>query len=387
MLDGMVCFIGGEDVRMRIPILSALKSTGLSVAVIGTEDSMLFDKAEIPYYCYDLHRGISPFQDRRSIKQLISIFNDIEPDLVHAFDTKPALLVPIAARKASVPSVVRTITGMGYLFSSSSLLAMALRPVYKVLQKRASRLSDITIFQNEDDKNYFESNNLVDRRESTLVRGSGVDLNLLYSTLPVEDERSKLIDSLSIGGKTVFIMVARLVKHKGVIELLEAAREVRKTVPDTCFLLVGPLASEGKQAVSQKLISSYADVVDWLDVRSDVPALLSISDVFVLPSYYREGVPRVLLEAGGLGLPLITTDMPGCRDVVRDGVEGILVPIRDSSALADAMVRLALSRENREQMGAKAKQRVEETFTLDRVASAYADIYKQLLKSKFTGEG
>ncbi len=174
-------------------------------------------------------------------------------------------------------------------------------------------------------------------------------------------------------------MVSRLVNHKGVLEFLKAARRVRQQFPECRFLLIGPKAGEGRQAVPHKTIELYSDCVDWVGPRSDVPAILAFSDIFVLPSYYREGVPRVLLEAGGLGLPLATTDMPGCRDVVKNEVTGLLVKPRNVESLSKAIVQLLGSTEKREELGRNAKQHIADSFSLEKVANSYADIYYQII--------
>jgi len=313
------------------------------------------------------------------VQQLVELFKQHQPDVVHAFDTKPAMLVPYAARKAKIKGVVRTVTGMGWVFSSNSPLALLLRPVYRKIQMEASRKSDVTIFQNQDDKQYFESHDLVDPKRSVLVRGSGVDPDDFNFKAPDSDELNELRISLHIERAIAIVMVSRLVKDKGVLNYLEAARIVKQSLPQCHFLLIGPQSSEGSQAVSLNVIQKYSDCVDWLGSRNDVPAILSLCDIFVLPSYYREGVPRVLLEAGLKSMPLITTDMPGCRDVVIDGYDGLLVPPRDSSALAKAIIKLASDPELRVIMGAHAKSQVEKGFLLSSVLQSYVDVYSRLI--------
>lgn len=375
----VVWFVGGEDVRMRIPMLLALKELGFSVAAVGSEDSTQFDHHGVEYYQYQLVRGISPLADLNSCRQLTELFRKHRPDVVHAFDTKPSMLVPIAASLAGICKVIKTVTGMGYVYSSKSPVALAIRPFYRFLQKLSSRFADATIFQNTDDQAYFQSTNLIEADKSFLVKSSGVDLELLYRNCSSKDEISALKIKLDHADGLVVLMVSRLVKYKGVLEYLEAARLIKSSNPECQFYLVGPLASEGSQGVSEKFIESHRDAVSWLGTLSNVPALLAVSDIFVLPSYYREGVPRVLLEAGAVGLPLITTDMPGCRDVVRDGIEGLIVEPRDSESLAEAIKKLLASESLRCQMGQFAKQRVQAEFSLNKVAEAYADIYSELL--------
>jgi glycosyltransferase involved in cell wall biosynthesis len=184
---------------------------------------------------------------------------------------------------------------------------------------------------------------------------------------------------LGIEGELVVTMVSRLVRTKGVAEYCAAAAAIRRERPDCTFLLVGPVTSEGWQAVPQSEVERNPNV-RWLGPRTDVPALLAISDVFALPTFYREGIPRALLEAGAMGLPLITTDMPGCRDVVRDGWNGILVRPRNVRSLTLGLLALLDAEPDAlRQMGANSRSQVEQHFTLDLVADAYAEIYRRAL--------
>lgn len=372
----LVWYVGGEDIQMRIPILKQISNMGFRVAAVGTRDTKLFKENEIPYYRYQLSRGFSPHQDLKTLKQLMRIFEKYSPDIVHAFDTKPGILVPIAAKKSKVKYCLRTVTGMGFIYSSLSLFALALRPIYRFLQRNASKASDITIFQNRDDMKYFQNKGLVTTGKFILIKGSGIDLKLLNDHKLDQHYLQKIRIELSLRSGVIITMVARLVKYKGVIEYLKAARRIKDILPELQFLLVGPQSTEGRQAVSLKEIRSYSDCVQRLGFRSDIPAILSLTDIFVLPTYYREGVPRALLEAGGLGVPTVTTDMPGCRDVVRDGVNGFLVPTKNVDALVDRILKLARSTTLRKKLGKKAIQHIENNFSIDYVATAYAKLYK-----------
>jgi glycosyltransferase involved in cell wall biosynthesis len=371
--------VGGEDVRFRIPLLLALRERGFDVGAVGSETGTAFADAQIPYYRYTLARGIDPLADLRTRREFSQLCQQHQPDLIHGFDTKPAMFAPIVAQQAGIRGRVRTITGMGYVFSETSPLTLTLRPIYRSLQRQASAATGMTIFQNSDDRDYFDHHQMVQADRSDLVLGSGIDLEQLLTKIPVADNLTKTRQELGLAGKLVVTMIARLVITKGVLEFLEAARSICQAMPDVVFLLIGPLASEGKQAISIEEIDSYADCVKYLGARSDIPTLLSLTDVFVLPTYYREGVPRVLLEAGAMGLPMVTTDMPGCRDVVRDDWNGYLVPPRDATSLATAMLKLLENPAQRIEMGARSKLHVVENFSLDRVADAYADIYHRVL--------
>jgi glycosyltransferase involved in cell wall biosynthesis len=378
-----VWHIGGEDIHQRIPLLLALKQRGFQVGAVGTADGKAFIPHGIPYFRYALERGINPIADRRSAQQLLALFQQHQPDVIHGFDTKPALMAPLMAQKAGIPGRVRTITGMGYVFSAQSPVALALRPIYRHLQRQTAAATGCTIFQNADDRAYFHDHQMVADDRDALVLGSGIDVERLLSQRPSPAAVAALRQDLDLEGHLVVIMVARLVRSKGVQEYLDAAAIVTHQLaaamgPKVKFLLIGPRSSEGRQAIASAAIQQ-AQAVTYLGTRQDIPALLAVSDLFVLPSFYREGIPRVLLEAGAMELPLITTDMPGCKEVVHDGWNGLLVPPRDANALAAAMLRLLTTPHERLLMGQRSRFHVSENFSLNQVADAYAKVYAQVL--------
>jgi glycosyltransferase involved in cell wall biosynthesis len=273
---------------------------------------------------------------------------------------------------------VRTITGMGALFSSASPKALAMRFLYRRLQRRAARDCQVTVFQNPDDRQYFLDRELVPAGTDRLVLSSGIDVEPYVASAGDPAARATLRDELGLGDGPVITMVSRLIRPKGIAEYLEAASLVRARDPRITFLLIGPEVHEGPTAFPVDRVHGCPDV-RYLGRRADVPTLLAISDLFVLPSYLREGVPRVLLEAGALGLPLVTTDAPGCREVVRHGENGVLVPARDGQALASTVFDLLADPARRRRMGHASRELVTETFHLDIVAAAYARIYRRAL--------
>lgn len=373
-----VWHIGGDDVHKRIPLLHALKDRGFNVAAVGSEDSSGFQAQDIPYFRYNLNRKLTPWSDLRSCSELSALFKRQKPDVVHGFDTKPAIAAPILARRAGIPGRVRTITGLGFVMASDSPLAHVLRPVYRQLQRRASA-SSFTIFQNSDDRDYFLQNGLVREGREEVVLGSGVDVERLRSERPDADRLAMMKQSLGLQDKLVVTMIARVDENKGIHEFAKAAELVRRQIDNAVFVLVGPYASEGKQAARfVEQMRRKPENVRCLGPRKDVPAILSLSDVCVLPSY-REGLPRVLIEAGAMETPSVTTDVPGCRDVVRDGWNGRLVPPRDSRALANVIVELLGDQGKRTDMGQRSYRYVKKTFDLSYVADAYAEIYRRAI--------
>ena len=364
---------------MRIPLLLSLRERGFDVAAVGSEKGNAFGAHNIPYYFYSLKRGINPLADLRCRQQLYKLFSEHKPDIIHTFDTKPAFLAPIPAQKAGVPVCVRTITGMGYIFSSSSVLWQMLRPIYRYLQTQAAKKCDVTVFQNSTDQRYFREHGMLNSSRDVLVLGSGLDISQFTASRPSQAALDKTRVELGIRDGTIVVtMVSRIVKAKGIAEFINAAEIVKKENKSVSFLLVGPVSSEGRQAFPLQEIERKKEYVNYVGPRKDIPTILGMTDIFVLPSYYREGIPRVLLEAGACGLPLITTDMPGCNEVVRDGWNGYLIPIRDSTRLAEAISTLSKLKDERILMGDRSKQHVLEHFTLGKVADAYSKIYNQI---------
>ena len=270
----------------------------------------------------------NPFADCTALGSLSKLFAELRPDLVQSFDTKPNLLVPLAARRARAMRVVRTINGLGWIYSSRSVKALALSPVYRNLHRLAARSTAATLFQNREDMAFFERHRLLGKGTRRLIPGSGIDVDKFERARLAGPSRAELRQALGLGDGEVVITVTRLTRQKGIATLLEAAALVHEARPGVRFLLVGPRQSEGPLAISQAEIDRHAPYVTALGPRSDIPSLLQMSDVFAFPTEYREGVPRALLEAALAGLPIVATRMPGCSDVVEEGTSGFLVPPR-----------------------------------------------------------
>lgn len=381
-MPSTIWHIGGEDIRLRIPLLQILREKGFKVGAVGSESGHSFKNYGIDYYYYPLAKGLNPLADLRSICSLKNLFRNHPVDIVHAFDTKPAFLVPLAANNSKKQCVARTIPGLGSLFSSRSPYALALRPIYCYLQRNGSRLSDITIFQNRQDAAHYLDHKMVSNSKHRIIFGSGVDLNNFTRVRIDEAKIAALRQELNIRNRIVVILVARIIPHKGIEEYLESAQIIIAHHPDTCFLLVGPPGSNARQLILQKKIDRFSSSVKYLGPRQDVKELFAIADICVLPSYYREGIPRVLLEAGSLGLPLITTDMPGCRDVVKHEWNGLLVPPRNKWALASAIENLILDTDKRKIMGKRSQRYVGNKFSLEKISREHAELYRELLERK-----
>jgi glycosyltransferase involved in cell wall biosynthesis len=269
---------------------------------------------------------------------------------------------------------------MGYVFSSRSIFAKALMPIYHLLQRAAKPYASATIFQNGTDMSHFLARGLVEESKAVLIRTSGIDIEDFTSKIPPQQDLQELRMSLGLENKLVVTVVSRLTKQKGIPTFLEACKILTKSNQNTVFLLVGGVEEEGFQAVPRKTLLEQEPHVKLLGHRTDVAAILKITDVFVLPTEYREGVPRVLLEAGVMGCPMITTNMPGCTDVVRDGWNGIVVKPSCPEELARAIQVLLQNREMRAEFGSRSMAYIREHFAMDNIVDLHVDLYEKLLR-------
>jgi glycosyltransferase involved in cell wall biosynthesis len=371
--------IGGEDHHLRIPFLLALGERGMKVIAAGTGDSTPFVRAGIDYHPFRFNRFINPLADWKAIQSLRKLIHDIGPDLVQSFDTKPNLLVPLAMRGENSVTVVRTINGLGWIYSSHSPLALALCPVYRALHRLAAHSTAMTVFQNRDDQSFFERYAMIGDGLSRLIPGSGIDIARFERAAAAGPSPAAIRGSLGLENCEIVVTVTRLTRQKGIPTLLEAAALVHEVRPTVRFLLVGPRESEGPLAVTQAEIDRHAPYVVAIGSRSDVPSLLKAADVFAFPTEYREGVPRALLEAALAELPIVTTRMPGCSDVVRDGWSGFLAPPHAPRLLASRIIDLLGDREAAAEMAARASALVKLEFSLDLTVARYVAAYNELL--------
>jgi glycosyltransferase involved in cell wall biosynthesis len=302
---------------------------------------------------------LNPFADLRYLLQLARCLRNIKPDVVLAYTIKPVVYGLPAARLAGVQRRYALITGLGYAFTDAekSFSRSLVNRVASGLYRFGLRFANGLFFQNPDDRQLFKDQGLFNANlPSWIVNGSGVDTES-FPVAPLPTHPS-------------FLFVGRVLRDKGVIEYVEAARALKSTYPQAAFHLVGPLDSN-PSGINAETVSGWVKegVVQYHGAVSDVKPYLAACSIFVLPSY-REGTPRSVLEAMSCGRAIITTDAPGCRETVQDGVNGFLVRPRDSADLATAMTRLADSSELREQMGRTSRELAEQKYDVHCVNAA-----------------
>lgn len=316
-------------------------------------------------------RSLGPLREARLLLWLCRLLRRERPDLVHGFTIKCAVYASLAARVSGVPACVAAITGLGYVFTSDDARARLLRPVVRLLLRRAlTGTRRRLVLQNADDRALFLQARLVDAAAVRLIPSSGVDLTR-FAPAPRRPEADAPLRVL---------LAARLLWDKGLAEYAEAARRLRAEGRTIRFLLAGAPDPGNPACVDTAVIERWhaAGDIEWLGHVEDVPALLRDIDAAVLPSY-REGLPRSLIEAAACGLALVTTDVPGCRDVVRDRIDGLLVPVRDAAALAQAIARLDDDRALLQRLGDAARQRVAADYAVERVNARTMEVYRELL--------
>ncbi|WP_447734735.1 glycosyltransferase family 4 protein [Rhodanobacter soli] len=315
-------------------------------------------------------RSLNPLRELALLWYLTRLLRRERPTLVHGFTIKCAVYGSLAARLAGIPARVNAVAGMGYVFTSSHVKARLLRPVVRGLLRLALGGRDARlILQNADDVELFRRAGLVDPAHIHLIRGSGVDCA----------QFAGVSRQASDDGRMRVLLASRLLWDKGVGEYVAAIRQLRSQGRALHALLAGTPDPGNPAAVPEPAIREWVDegLLTWLGHVDDMIGLLGSVDIVVLPSY-REGLPRTLVEAAACGLPLITTDVPGCREVVSDGVDGLLVPLGNSDALAQAIARLHDHPEFARQLGEaarrKARTQFDESIVIQRTMAVYAEL-------------
>jgi glycosyltransferase involved in cell wall biosynthesis len=372
-------FIGGEDHHLRLPFMLALKERGYRVTAAASCAPEPFVQAGVDFEAIQFDRFISPHRDFASLRGLKKLFEKVDADVAHCFDTKLSLLVAFVARKRFRTLIVRTINGRGWIYSSRSAPAIALRRIYPSLQRLAAKSTNATIFQHNGDYSFFARNRLMGNGYATVISGSGIDVEGFERARARGPSASALREELGLGDAQVVITVTRVTRQKGIPALLKAAKLVHATRPNVKFLIVGSRKGEGPFAMSDEEMARQAPYVIAAGARTDIPSLLAMADVFAFPSEYAEGVPRALMEAALSRLPIVASDIEGCREVIRDGWNGRLTPMRDPEALAAGILSLLRDRDRAAAMASRGPETIRNTFCLDAVVARHAEVYERVL--------
>lgn len=316
--------------RFRTELIQSLQAAGCEIIAITPRDASTphLEALSVRWREWTLDgQALNPFKDLVAIADLRRTLADERPDAVLNFTIKPVLYGSLVAGWLDVPRVVSMITGMGSIFLPGGLKKRILLRFIHLVYRMAMSRNHQVLFQNDEDLAYFVGNRFLPAEKTLRINGSGVNLTL-FSRRPGEVVQGS------------FLLISRMIKEKGVHEFVKAARQLKSRFPHARFTLVGPI-DNNPGAITREEISEWEQegIVEYAGAQADVRPFLARTEVYVLPTYYLEGVPRSILEALAMGKPVITTDWRGCRDTVTRDVNGYLVPPRDAEALAQAMTR------------------------------------------------
>lgn len=355
--------------NFRRGLIEALKARGADVYIVVPYDETIPLLERIG--CEVVHvfinsKGINPVEEITLLYKYLGVIYRIKPDRVLTFTIKPVIYVGLVSRWLDIVSIP-TITGLGTAFIRQTSITSVVRFLYKLALSSAYKI----YFQNKDDFKLFTTHGIAKAEISEVVPGSGINITRFVCKNSAEPMRDR--------GYTRFIFIGRILRDKGVMEYMDAARQIKKLHPDSKFFLLGPLGTDNVSALLYRDLEPYIrdGIVDYLGESDDVRKFIEHSDCVVLPSY-REGLPRVLLEASAMSKPIVASNVSGCRDVVVDGVNGLLCKVKNSFDLAEKMTMIVnLSFEGRQKMGSKGRQIVKEVFDEGIVVNRYLEtVYK-----------
>ena len=363
--------------------MEALVKNGHKViALIPHGDCFLkFQKHGIEAISYEINRAsLNPISAIKTIFEISKILKKQKPDIVHTFMLKPNIYGSFAAKIAKLDCVINSLTGLGSFYIQKTSKTKIIRFIIENLNRISFKIANKVLFQNNDDLTLYVNKGIVESKKTILIKGSGINTKI-FSPLN-NDERDKIRQNLQIPKDScVILMIARAIKHKGVVEYYKVAQEITNKHKNVIFLYVGGVDNGNISAIREELL--YTDFVRYLGIRNDIRDIVGICDIFVLPSY-REGIPRTLLEAGSMAKPIVTTNAIGCKEVVDDGINGFLVNIGDFKDLESKITILIQDKCLREEFGKKSREKICNEFGVESIIASYLKLYNDVIKEKST---
>ena len=355
------------------------RDNGYKVAVAAREGNHkeIIQKEGLEFINIPLTRkSINPITELLLLLYIFRVYRNFLPDIVHQIGVKPILYGTVAAYFAGVRAIVNAPIGMGFIFSSDTLLARLLRPFIKFAYKFSiNPKRSKVVFENHEDCDLFVEWGAVRHSDAVIIPGAGVDLNIFHPFAPSNNI-------------AIIVLMARMLVDKGVIEFVSAARLLRSKGLQARFVLAGSPDPGNPTSISKESLNNWhlEGCIEYLGWHENVSELLMTADVVCLPSY-REGLPKSLIEACACGLPIVTTDTVGCREVVSDGENGFLVPIKSVVPLADALEKLIKDPSLRRRMGALGRTRAEKLYDTRKISSSTLEVYSEFIVSRVIGKG
>lgn len=362
--------------NFRIAYAEFLKAQGWDVVLMSPDGEYAEKLKELGFRHIALEfsrKGMNPAAENDTIRRIREVYAAERPDLVHHFTIKCMIYGSLAARQVGIKSIVNSVTGLGFVFLSRKPSVCLLRAVIKRLYKKAFKGTQV-IFENPDDRALFIELGLVGESNSHVILGTGIDTDTFVPVRPPDST-------------PLTILPARMLWDKGIGEFVEAATAIREEGIQARFALIGKLDEGNPACVESETLTRWQKEgnVEWWGWQEDIYACISLADIVCLPSY-REGLPKILLEAASCGRPIVTTDVPGCREIVMDGVNGLLVQVKSTEALKEALIRLIKDRDLRIRMGEAGREFAVSRFSTEIVNRETYQIYLDSLGEKAVEE-
>ena len=379
-----IAFLSHLDLNLylfRLPIMQKLVEQGHKVYAVCPKGDYFEKFAEhgVEAIEYDIERSsLNPIKELKAIYNIYRAIKPLELDMLHTFTAKPNIYGTLAGKMAKVPTIINLVEGLGSFYIEDTRKNIIVRTVIEKLYKLVFMMSDKVVFVNSDDPDYLESKGVIKKSQIQVIKSVGIDTEVFDPSLVKQESIEKLKKELNIEDKTVVLMVARAIWHKGVREYYEAA-SLLSSYENIQFILVGDV-DEGNPSSADKAFLEGGDVL-WLGHRDDVLELTALCDIYLLPSY-REGVPRTLLEAASMAKPIITTNTVGCREVVKDGKNGFLVTVKNSKLLVEKIEYLLNNVSERNIMGENGRIMAINEFDIKQVVKQYLYLYQTVLKKE-----
>jgi len=354
--------------RLSFALFAKQNGYDVHIAANGDDKSVLkIKESGLKFHNIPFKRSSTNiFIESLTLLKLIKLYINVKPDIVHHVTIKPIFYGGIAARITSVPFVVNAISGLGFVFIKTGLLASLRKKIISFFYKRMFKRKNVrVIFQNPDERNLLLKNNLVSKEHSFLIKGAGVDLDIFSPNFNFKENVPTVVLS------------ARMIWDKGIKEYVNAAIILRERGVKAKFILVGAIDYDYPRFVEEKFLKEWSQdgIVNWLGYCDNINEIYQKSSIVCMPSFYSEGIPKSLIEAAACGKPIVTTDMPGCREIVKNNFNGILVKPKDEISLANALEVLINDFDLRFEFGTNGRRMAEEEYGADMINRMTLSVY------------
>jgi glycosyltransferase involved in cell wall biosynthesis len=354
--------------NFRLSLANALRDKGAEVVLLSPNGEYVKNLRDAGFRWVSLpmsRDGMNPFKELNTLWRIKEVYRSERPDIVHHFTVKCVLYGSIAAHWTRIRVIVNAITGLGYIFSASGWKGGVLRQLARLFYRHALKSTQV-VFQNKEDRTTFINLKLINPASTYIIPGSGINLNL-FTPSPEPQ------------GIPVVMFAARMLWEKGVGDFVQAAQILKSESIQARFVLVGDTYTDNPSAVSPRQLAAWNEegIIEWWGWRDDMAEVLSQSSIVCLPTYYKEGVPRVLTEAAASARPIVSSNIIGCHEVVHEGVNGLMVPPKDPISLALALRKLIENPLERARMGSEGRKIAEQFFAQEKIIQKTFDVYRK----------